>query len=63
MIFQMMMISDIPNKKSVIREGLIKNKFMQYEFWEDFILEASDGDVGLWEIISEVRLIFPKANE
>jgi len=36
---------------------------MKYEFWEDFILEASDGDVGLWEIISELRSTFPKANK
>lgn len=63
MIFQMMMISEIPNKKAGIRGGLMKNKFMQYEFWEDRILEASDGDVGLWQILSEVRSIFPKANE
>lgn len=36
---------------------------MKYEFWEDRILEASDTDVGLWQILSSLRSTFPKANK
>ncbi|MGB3404092.1 MAG: hypothetical protein WBA77_15520 [Microcoleaceae cyanobacterium] len=35
---------------------------MKYEFWDDFIIEGTEDEVGLWEIIYELKRNFPQAS-
>ncbi|MBP0030535.1 hypothetical protein [Roseofilum sp. Guam] len=41
----------------------MNNKFLKYKFWELLILEASQDDVGIWEIIYKLSFAFPQSNE
>ncbi len=35
---------------------------MKYDFWDDFIIEGTEDEVGLWQIIKELHRKFPKAS-